>query len=60
MQTLFKPGHASQEIRINLYPEKNHPWNSFSRPVTELDILLPKKKKIGKMNEKIRNRKILI
>lgn len=60
MQTLFNPGHASQEIRINLYPEKNHPWNSFSRHVTELDILFPKKEKIGKTNEKIKNREILI
>lgn len=59
MQTLFKPGHASQEIRINLYPEKNHPWNSFSRHVTELDILYPQKRKIGKMNEKIKEREIL-
>ena len=60
MQTLFKPGHASQEIRINLYPEKNHPWNSFSRHVTELDILYPQKRKIGNMNEKIKEREILI
>lgn len=60
MQTLFKGGHCTQNIWLK--PSRtaitNH-WNSFSRPITEIDLISHRKgKALGKINPKIRAREI--
>lgn len=55
MKYFFRQGYKEQAVEIvpDRYDKQRSKWNSFSCPVTEIDLAVAQQKSIGSLNPKI-------